>query len=58
MTDEQINLCVAFILVIAFDGERTDPKTRSQIAKKVLAKLPPESVAKAAGTPIDFAVFQ
>ncbi len=55
MNEEQQNRCVAFILAVAFNGSGGDMVGLIQAsAKKFLSELPPEVVAKAAGTPIDF----
>lgn len=55
LTEEQQNRCVAFILAMAFNGADGDMVGLIQAsAKKFLSELPPEILAKAAGTPIDF----
>lgn len=53
MTEEQMNKCVALLLAIAFDSA-TDKKVIQQAAKKLLAELPQEVVAIAAGTKVQF----
>jgi len=55
MDPDQQNTCIALLLAIAYNSD--DPAAVGiipSIAKKLLATLPPEEVAKAAGTPIDF----
>lgn len=52
MNDDQQIKCVAFLLAVAFDAWTKPVVVKA--AKKLLAELPPELVAKAAGTPIDF----
>jgi len=53
MNDEQQNQCVALLLAIAFSGKDAVGILPATV-KKFLATLPPEVVAKAAGTKIDF----
>ncbi len=54
MTSEQQNTCIALLLVIAMQDNVMAVGIIPSVAKKLLATLPPEEVAKAAGTPIDF----
>lgn len=55
MTDQQQNKCLALLLAIALDGGGTLTVERIQKAiKNVLKEMPPQELAVAAGTKIEF----
>lgn len=53
MTQEQQDKLLPLLLAIAMDG-RNDKAALQAAVKKFLASLPPEDIAKAAGTPVEF----
>lgn len=55
MSADQQNQCVGLLLAIAMDGRSSTNKESLQGAvKKFLCTLPPEDIALAAATPMEF----